>query len=251
MIKDLFCHWASSWKFWQDKFIKWNIVYFWLPRWLSGKESACNAGVVGDVNFIPVSGRSPGGGNCNPLQYSWREKSCGQRSLVDIVHQGLQTVRFRLYWPGKWLCKLEMKMYTPLASPWILSYRRLKKKKDFDSLKRVQLLWRRNAWQIGQLSLFSRVKANCLAFEFIIHHFRSHKLVKTSIWVLQFHLKRTRVTEKSILSCIHSYMFIALHLALPSSQMMSTLIKISCFFIYDHLFLFLYSHFNSTAIYTV
>ena len=91
----------------------------------------------------------------------------------------------------------------------------IKKKKDFDSLKRVQLLWPRNVWQIGQLSLFSRVKANCLAFEFIIHHFRSYKLVKTSIWVLQFHLKRTRVTEKSILSCVHSYMFIALHLALP------------------------------------
>ena len=41
-----------------------------LPWWLSGKESACNAGVIG---LIPGSGRSPGEGNGNPLQYpAWR-----------------------------------------------------------------------------------------------------------------------------------------------------------------------------------
>ena len=32
-----------------------------------GKESACNAG---DMDSIPGSGRSPGGGNGNPFQYS-------------------------------------------------------------------------------------------------------------------------------------------------------------------------------------
>ena len=32
------------------------------------KESACNAG---DLGSIPSSGRSPGGGNGNPLQCSW------------------------------------------------------------------------------------------------------------------------------------------------------------------------------------
>ena len=36
----------------------------------SGKESACNAEDTGDVGLIPGSGRSPGGGNDNPLQYS-------------------------------------------------------------------------------------------------------------------------------------------------------------------------------------
>ena len=35
--------------------------------WLSGKESACNAG---DSGSIPGSGRSPGEGSGNPLQYS-------------------------------------------------------------------------------------------------------------------------------------------------------------------------------------
>ena len=38
-----------------------------LPRWLSGEESACNAGAVGDAGLIPGSGRSPGGGHSNPL----------------------------------------------------------------------------------------------------------------------------------------------------------------------------------------
>jgi len=37
------------------------------PRWLSGKESACNEG---DRDLTPGSGRSPGEGNSNPSQYS-------------------------------------------------------------------------------------------------------------------------------------------------------------------------------------
>ena len=36
------------------------------------KESACN---VGDLGSIPGWGRSPGEGNCNPLQYSCLEKN--------------------------------------------------------------------------------------------------------------------------------------------------------------------------------
>ena len=35
-----------------------------LPRWLNGKESACNAGYTGDMRSIPGMGR-----NDNPLQY--------------------------------------------------------------------------------------------------------------------------------------------------------------------------------------
>ena len=38
-----------------------------LRWWLSGKESACNAGNLGS---IPGSGRSSGEGNSNPLQAS-------------------------------------------------------------------------------------------------------------------------------------------------------------------------------------
>ena len=36
--------------------------------WLSDKEFACNAGGAGDAGLIPGWGRSPGGGNGNPLQ---------------------------------------------------------------------------------------------------------------------------------------------------------------------------------------
>ena len=43
-----------------------------LPQWLSGKESACD---TGDLGSISGSGRSPGKGNGNPLQYSCLEKS--------------------------------------------------------------------------------------------------------------------------------------------------------------------------------
>ena len=41
-----------------------------LPPWLSGEESAHNAGAAGDVGLIPGSGRSPGGGHGDSLQYS-------------------------------------------------------------------------------------------------------------------------------------------------------------------------------------
>ena len=40
---------------------------------LDGKASAYNAYHVGDPGSIPGSGRSPGGGNGNPFQYSCLE----------------------------------------------------------------------------------------------------------------------------------------------------------------------------------
>ena len=58
------------------------MLHLGLPRWLSGKEFACQAGQAGDVGLIPGSGRCSGGGNVNPLQYSYLEKSHGQRGLV-------------------------------------------------------------------------------------------------------------------------------------------------------------------------
>ena len=57
--------------------VYWTFIWAWvfmiclteqeLPSWLSSKESSCNAGVA---DSIPGMGRSPGGGNGNPLQYS-------------------------------------------------------------------------------------------------------------------------------------------------------------------------------------
>ena len=57
-----------------------------LPRWCSGKESACNAGDAGDVGLIPGSIRSPGGGNGNPLQYSCPENPVDSGAWPATVH---------------------------------------------------------------------------------------------------------------------------------------------------------------------
>ena len=48
------------------------ISIYGFPSWLSGKEPTCNAGDIRDAVLIPESGRSSGGGNGNPLQYSCR-----------------------------------------------------------------------------------------------------------------------------------------------------------------------------------
>ena len=54
-----------------------------LPWWLSGKESACNAG---DLGLIPGSGRSPGRGNSNPLWHSCLESLTVRGSWQAAVH---------------------------------------------------------------------------------------------------------------------------------------------------------------------
>ena len=48
-----------------------------------GKESACNAG---DLGSILGSGRSPGEGRGNPLQYSCLENSMDRGAWQDTVH---------------------------------------------------------------------------------------------------------------------------------------------------------------------
>ena len=58
-----------------------------LPQWLTGKESACNAGATGDVGLIPGSGRSLGGGHGNPLQYSCLENPMDRGAWWAIVHK--------------------------------------------------------------------------------------------------------------------------------------------------------------------
>ena len=52
------------------------------------KNLLANAGDEGDLGLIPGSGRSPGGRNGNPLQYSCLENPRGQRSLVGYSPRG-------------------------------------------------------------------------------------------------------------------------------------------------------------------
>ena len=54
-------------------------VFLAFPGGSFCKESACN---VGDLGSVRGSGRSPGGGHDNPLQYSCLENPHGQRSLA-------------------------------------------------------------------------------------------------------------------------------------------------------------------------
>ena len=53
------------------------------PGGSGSKESACNAGVPGS---IPGLGRSPGGGNGNPLQYSCLENPMDRGTWPATVH---------------------------------------------------------------------------------------------------------------------------------------------------------------------
>ena len=70
-------------------FLKWILCYApGFPWWLrqNGKESACDAG---DPDLIPGLGRSPGGGNSNPLQYSYLENPMDrERSLAGYSPWG-------------------------------------------------------------------------------------------------------------------------------------------------------------------
>ena len=56
------------------------------PNGSAGKESACNAGNIGDTGSVPGSGRSPGGGNGNPLQYSCLENPTDRGAWQATVH---------------------------------------------------------------------------------------------------------------------------------------------------------------------
>ena len=54
-----------------------------LPGSSIGQESACSAG---DPGWIPGSGRSPGEGNGNPLQYSCLENPMDRGGWPAAVH---------------------------------------------------------------------------------------------------------------------------------------------------------------------
>ena len=55
------------------------------------KNPPANTGYAGDVNSISVSGRSPGGGNGNPLQFSCLENPMDRRSWWPTVHRVVQS----------------------------------------------------------------------------------------------------------------------------------------------------------------
>ena len=56
---------------------------FGFPRWLGGKESACNARELGLIS----GWRRSGEGHNNPLQYSCLENPMGRRARRAAIHR--------------------------------------------------------------------------------------------------------------------------------------------------------------------
>ena len=62
-----------------------------LAQQLKKKKSNCSAEAEEDVGWIPGLGRSPGGGQSNPLQYSCRENPQDTGTWCATVHKELDT----------------------------------------------------------------------------------------------------------------------------------------------------------------
>ena len=77
-----------------------------------GKESACNAGEAGVVGSIPRSGRSPGGGHGNPLQYSCLENPMDKGAWWAVVHRVTKS------WTQLKQLRMHLVLSGPSKSPW-------------------------------------------------------------------------------------------------------------------------------------
>ena len=67
------------------------VGYYYLPPWafqavLVVKNPPANMGDIRDVGSTPGSGRSPGGGPGNPLQYSCLENPMDREAQQATVH---------------------------------------------------------------------------------------------------------------------------------------------------------------------
>ena len=94
-----------------------------LPWCLSGEEAACQAG---DAGLIPGSGRSPGAGNGNPLQYSRPENSTDTGlqgySLWDRKrgsnYTTTMTVLLGNVWFSQGYCEGKEVVFAGIRPPW-------------------------------------------------------------------------------------------------------------------------------------
>ena len=64
------------------------------PDGSAGKESACNAGDTGGASSIPGSGRSPGGGNDDPLQHLCLESPMDTGAWCTVVQSVTESDSF-------------------------------------------------------------------------------------------------------------------------------------------------------------
>ena len=85
---------ARSWVLHSRVLDVYGSVYMFISGftwWFSGKESTCKAGAIGDRGSIPGSGRFPGGGHGNPLQYSYLENPMDRGAWQATVHRVAKT----------------------------------------------------------------------------------------------------------------------------------------------------------------
>ena len=77
--------------------IRVNTASLWaFPRGLVVKNPPASARDTGDLGLIPGSGRSPGGGNGNPRQYSYLENPMGRGAWIATVHGAAKTTALSL-----------------------------------------------------------------------------------------------------------------------------------------------------------
>ena len=67
-------------------YVSLSISTLGFPRWLSAKEPTCQCGRQRRRALVPGSGRSPGEGSGNPLQYSCLENSMDRGAWWATVH---------------------------------------------------------------------------------------------------------------------------------------------------------------------
>ena len=77
------------------RYVRTETVYGGLPGGSEVKASACNAG---DLGSIPGSGRAPGEGNGNPLQYSCLENPMDGGTWWAKVHRVANIVEGSKEW---------------------------------------------------------------------------------------------------------------------------------------------------------
>ena len=105
--------WTSYWIYLFKSKVRYIILIYMLslgfPGGSDGKESACS---VGDPSSIPGSGRSPGEGNGNPLQYSCLKTPMNGGVWQAIVHEVAKS-QTRL---SDFICFLLVKKQSPCFS---------------------------------------------------------------------------------------------------------------------------------------
>ena len=79
---------STPWSWWHGMSVESKMKCSRETSWASLREerSARNAGDAGDMSSISGSGRSPGGGHGNPLQYSSWENPTDRGACWATVH---------------------------------------------------------------------------------------------------------------------------------------------------------------------